>query len=208
MAGPSGPALRVDLDLAGVAPGMRSHVAYTLRGERLTGVVVDGTGANRPVHLEIGAWPGELERRLLLSVPPDAPTPPARVVELPWDLLVGTGEALARHRGDVYDELLAREVEAVHIDGVVAGLVDAHEQLRRLHHSVLGRLQVVGSGHSPSGTRRIGWICWLRFADGWRALTPYTAGAGGTRRAMVRVEPRRATDLATQVARWAFRVRR
>jgi hypothetical protein len=64
-------------------------------------------------------------------------------------------------------------------------------------------------GLSLRGRRRLGWVSWLLYADGWRALTPYAgSGAGGIRRAMVRIEPRRPIDLGLDVARWVSTVAR
>jgi hypothetical protein len=204
---PTGPDLRLDLDVATVAAGARLHAAYSLHDGHVTGVVVNDTRTARSVSLDIAAWPGELEGRLTVPLPDHLPPSPAAVLEVPWDVLVGTGEALARHRPDVYDELVARAVGSARADGVVLDLAGAHEQLRRVHHSVLGRLQAVCSGTGHRGRRRIGWISWLLFADGWRALTPYAAGTGPARRAMVRVEPRRTADLAVEVACWVAAVR-
>jgi hypothetical protein len=202
-------ALRVDLDLAttDASASARLHAGYALSGSRVAAVVVHETGPVEVLSLEVGQWQGELEGRLQLPVPARVPPAPSGVLELPWDLLVGTGAATAGHRPGVYDELAARGVGAVAADGCVLDLVGTHEQLRRLHHGPLARLQAVGSGDRP-GRRRIGWTSWLLFSDGWRELTPYSrASADGGRRAMVRVEPRRPADLALLVARWAVRVR-
>jgi hypothetical protein len=200
--------VRVDLDLALCegSEGSRLHVCYALHEGRVAALAASGSA---PVELrvfDISGWQSELESRLVVPASSQAPTPPARTVELPWDLLVGTGQALARRRPGAYDELVAREPGTVRADGVMLDLAAAHEQLRRLHHGVLARLQAVCSG-IRSGRRRIGWTSWLLYADGWRELTPYVGrmpdGAG---RSMVRVEPRRPTDLAAQVARWAVAV--
>jgi hypothetical protein len=92
-------------------------------------------------------------------------------------------------------------------DGAALDLCGAHEQLRRLHHGVVARLQAVAYGRHR-GRGRVGWTVWLLYADGWRELTPYAAPApSGARRAMVRVEPRRPADLAVRVSRWAAVVR-
>jgi hypothetical protein len=171
-------------------------------------VVTRGTAPVRTLSFGVEHWRHELERRLRLPVPAAPPTPPARLLELPWDLVVGTGAALAGHRPEVYDALVARDAGAVRADGTVLDLADTHEQLRRLHHGLLARLQALGYG-APDGRRRVGWTAWLMFGDGWRELTPYAGrSADGGRRAMVRVEPRRPADLATKMARWAVEVGR
>jgi hypothetical protein len=203
--------LRVALDLATRADrgagGSRLRVGYALEGSRVAALVARDAEPLEVLDLAVDDWQSELAQRLSVPVPDETPLPPARVVELPWDLLVGTGAATTGHRPGVYDELAARGVGAVAADGRVLDLIGTHEQLRRLHHGPLARLQAVGSGDRP-GRRRIGWTSWLLFSDGWRELTPYSrASADGGRRAMVRVEPRRPADLALLVARWAVRVR-
>jgi hypothetical protein len=201
--------LRVDLDVATRAgsAGSRLHVGYALRETRVAAVVALDTDPVEVLALDVDQWQDELESRLRVPLPAEVPPPPARLVELPWDLLVGTGAALAGRRREVYDELVARDAGAVRVDGAVLDLAGTHEQLRRLHQGVLARLQAVGSG-SRGGRRRVGWTSWLLFGDGGRELTPYSGRApGGGRRAMVRVEPRRSADLVARVARWAVEVR-
>jgi len=200
-------ALRVDLDLATRSPGgSRLHVGYARRGSRVAAVVASGDAAPEVLVLAVEDWQAELERRLLVPLPADVPPAPDRVLDLPWDLVVGTGAAVARHRPQVYDALVARDAGAVRVDGTLLDLPQTCEQLRRLHHGVLARLQAVGFGERR-GRRRVGWTSWLLFGDGWRELTPYAGrSAGGDRRAMVRVEPRRPADLAAQVARWSVAV--
>ena len=200
---------RVDLDLAAraAAGGSRLHVGYAQQGSRVAAVVASDGTAVRVLVLDVDHWQAELEERLCLPMPATPPPPPARVLELPWDLAVGTGAAVARHRPEAYDVLVARDAGAVRVDGAVLDLPDTREHLRRLHHGVLARLQAVGFGER-GGRRRVGWTSWLLFGDGWRELTPYVArSAGGDRRAMVRCEPRRPADLALRVARWAVAVR-
>jgi hypothetical protein len=202
-------ALRVDLDLAttDASASARLHAGYALSGSRVAAVVVHETGPVEVLSLEVGQWQGELEGRLQLPVPARVPPAPSGVLELPWDLLVGTGAALSGRRCEVYDELVAREAGALRADGTVLDPAATHDQLRRLHHGVLARLQAVGSG-TRRGRWRVGWTSWLLFGDGWRELVPYAGRSPlGCRRAMVRVEPRRPADLAALVARWAVEVR-
>ncbi|MDX6357289.1 MAG: hypothetical protein QOH37_343 [Nocardioidaceae bacterium] len=201
--------LRVDLDLATTDPSAsaRVHVGYALSGSRVAGVVVHGTGRVEVLSLEVGQWRRELEGRLRLPAPARVRPAPACLLELPWDLLVGTAAALSGRRPEVYDELVARDAGAVRADGTVLDLGATHQQLRRLHHGVQARLQAVGSG-GRRGRLRVGLASWLLFGDGWRELAPYAGrSALGRPRAMVRVESRRPADLAALVARWAVEVR-
>lgn len=196
--------LAVELDLGLTGSGTRLHAWQRWHDGHVTSVATALGSRVELASYDDAHWQAELVRALRMPLLPDPPTPPARVVELPLDLLLGTGEALARP--DVYDELVARAAGAVRADGCVLDLVSTHTQLRRLHGSVLARLLVVGSGRR-GGASRIGWVSWLLFADGWRALMPRHAGAGGARRAMVRLEPRRPEDLGVEVARWVSGVR-
>jgi hypothetical protein len=201
--------LWVDLDLATRSGSGRArlHVGYALHGARVAAMVAHGSDPAQVRILDVDHWQTELETRLRLPIPRAAPPPPARVLDLPWDLLVGTGAALARHRPEVYDALVARDAGAVRVDGRVLDLPGTCDQLRRLHHSVLARLQAIGSGERR-GRRCVGWTSWLLFGDGWRELTPYAGRSGpGGHRAMVRIEPRRPADLAALVARWDIEVR-
>jgi hypothetical protein len=199
----------IDLDLAvrrGAGAAVRLHARHGLRDGRVVAVSTVLNGEVEVARFDVARWQRELARSVLVAPPDGCPTPPARVLDVPWDLLVGSGAALARRRPELYDVLVSRAVGSVRGDGVLLGAADCHEQIRRLHHSAAGRLRVVGSGPSPRG-RRVGWVSWLLFEDGWRALTPYAGPvAGGSRLAMVRVEPRDPRDLGLDVARWVAAV--
>ena len=147
-------------------------------------------------------WQAELARLLSVTRPAHAPEPPGRELTLPYDLLLGGGAALRERRADVFDELVSRDADAVRVGGEPAGRAGAAEQVRRLELSVVGRMQVVVAG-APGGRRTTGWLSWLLFADGWRALVPYDEGA----RAMVRVSARHPMDLGVEVARLVAEVR-
>ena len=193
----TGPDLVVDLDLA-VRAGRRTRrlrVRHALAGNTVRAIATDGDRVERS-RFQISDWAARLISACWVDIPTaERPTaecsPMPEGHGLPWDLVVGTGAALAAHRPDLYDELLARG--GAQLDG----------RVRRLHAS-LGRLRVVGI---VPGRRRIGWISWALQPDGWRALTPYVeSGPAGGRR-MVRVEHRQPEDLPRQVARWAAMVR-
>lgn len=207
----SGCALLLELDLAvrrGSGATARLHARHGWRDGLVTAVSTALTGQVEVARFDVVHWQRELTRSVLVVPPEGSPAPPARTLELPWDLLVGTGAALARHRPELYDVLVARAVGCVRADGETLGTAGCHEQVCRVHHSAVGRLRVVGAGRSAGGRRRVGWVSWLLFADAWRALTPYVGSdAGGLRRAMVRIEPRRPADLALDVARWTSAVR-
>jgi hypothetical protein len=190
--------LRVDVDV--VVRGDRGEERRSTR-HALCGTVVHAVDARRleTRTFDVGEWQQELAATCRIAAPHSAPAPPALALEVPWDLVLGTGAALERHRPDLFAVLVARASGSVSAAGQPLGLAAVHAQVQRLHRAVVGRLRCTGT--VPS-SRRIGWVSWLLYADGWRALTPYAGGVRGDR-PMVRLEPRSADDLAYDVARWA-----
>ena len=53
------------------------------------------------------------------------------------------------------------------------------------------------SGVGATRIRKVGWVSWVLFPDGWRALTPHTRD----HRALVRVHPVEPRRLGVEVAR-------
>jgi hypothetical protein len=166
--------------------------SQALRGGRVTAVTSSGSRAEL-ARWAIDEWAiDEWATRLAMiaTVPvPAAPSPPAPEVDVPLELLLGAGEALRTHRPELLDELVRR-----------AGSDDPTEtrdQLVRLHTAVVGRLLATVAGRDGRAGARAGWVSWLLFADGWRALTP-TRVAG---RPGVRVEAVEPSRLGVQVAR-------
>jgi hypothetical protein len=189
------PDLLVRLDLAVRRDGSvtRVRVLHGLRGSTVH-VLASGQGGLEVRAVDVRDWRAELAAVCRVVPPRRAPAPPSRACrDLPWELIVGSGAALAAHRQDLDDELLGRAGSG------------AREHVARLHLATVGRLRVVGT---TPGRRRIGWVSWVLFADGWRALTPYVAGGPAAPRAMVRVEQRDPDDLARDVAHWAARAMR
>lgn len=185
--------LRVDLDVA-VRRGWceaRLHARHELTGSTVRAVASAGRRVE-DTRFGVRDWGAELARACRVPIPDDAGDPAPDGAALPWDLVVGTGAALAGQRRDVSDELVAR---------ADAGL---HEPLRRLHRAV-GRLRAVGT---VPLSRRIGWVAWMLFADGWCALTPYVDPGPCGPRPMIRLEHRDPEDLVHEVARWAAEVSR
>lgn len=185
----SGPRLVVDVDVVvrREPDEERRHVRHALSGT----MVRAGTAT-----FDVTEWQEALADICAVTARPSTSPAPMPELELPWDLVLGTGAALDRHRFDLYDVLVARDVGSVSAGGRPLALAAIHTQLRRLHRSVLGRLRCVGTDRAA---RRVGWVSWLLYDDGWRALTPYAAGG----RPMVRLEPREPADLGRDVAGWA-----
>lgn len=183
----STPDLVVDLEL-GFRRGRtveRRRARHVLRGRVVH--VVDRVGAV-PRVLDVAAWRGELAAACRATAPEEARTCPGDGATLPWDLVVGTGAALAARRPDLYAELAARADPGVRDD------------LARLHSATVGRLRAVGT---LPGRHRVGWVSWVLLTDGWRAFTPCTDARPSGVRPMLRLERREPADLAHDVARWA-----
>jgi hypothetical protein len=180
--------LLVDLDVAVRRDGSvtRLRARHALHGGTVHVCASDG-GDVRVRILDVRDWRSELAEVCRVPARRSAPSPSLSDVELPWELVVGTGAALGVRRQDLYAELLARADAGV------------REQVAQLHVATAGRLRAVGTA---PGRRRVGWVVWVLLEDGWRALTPGAAHGSVGRRALVRLEHREPGDLAHDVARW------
>jgi hypothetical protein len=194
--------VRVDIDVA-VRRGGREWRVHSWQGLRESRVAMVSTIDGRSYELSWLAddiWRLELARAATVTKPTIWATGPRVLpdrVELPYELLLATGEAWHRRRPDLIAELGRRLGGDVRVDGGIAqsGLT---QLLTRLHAETTGRLQsVVRVGG------RVGRINWLRYGDGWWQLTPYTRG--GER--LVRVEKVDELRLGVEVARLVTGVR-
>jgi len=180
----------------------RLHARHALCGRVVHAVASAGSAGVSTSTFDVADWQHRLARTCRTAVVPSPCAPPAPDLEVPWDLVLGTGAALARHRPDLYDVLVARAASGVTAGGRPLGHAAVHAQMLRLHRAVVGRLRCTGT--VPS-SRRVGRVSWLRYDDGWRALTPSSEAANDAAagpRPMVRLEPRTPDDLAHDVARW------
>lgn len=196
--GPAGrPVFRLEVDLA-VRDGpevRRRRVRHDLRGRRVSSVSLLGSGETTLEAFDVDDWRDHLVLLAEVAAPPGDPPP---VLDVPWHLLVA-----GRARPDLDPVLVRRGVGHVRADGEVLGTARCHAELARLWRTTVGRLRAVGQF---ARGRRVGWLSWLLLPGGWHALRPHTVRSVGGSRAMVRVEPRRAADLADEVARWAVGV--
>ncbi|MBB6627692.1 hypothetical protein H5V45_10205 [Nocardioides sp. KIGAM211] len=168
-----------------------------LRAGRVTTMATAG-GAVELGWFDDDLWQVDLARTVTVTRPRTTARAPEQVLDLPHELLLGSGEALRLHRGDVLAELVARHAGSVFADDgdLPLGLAGTDEQVRLLNTSALGRLRTVVSGLGPTGARKVGWVSWLLFPDGWRALTPYSSGGV----ARVRIHPVEPLRLGVDVA--------
>jgi hypothetical protein len=163
------------------------HSGQALRGDTVAAVSSAG-GRVEVAWWGLDEWHIQLARAATVRLPEAAEPPPPPEFEVPLDVLLATGEAIRTHRPELLDELARR-----------AGSDDpagARDRLVRLHTAVVGRLLATVAARDGDD-RRVGWVSWLLFADGWRALTPTQAGGRPT----VRVDPVEPSGLGPQVAR-------
>ena len=204
------PEVLVDLDVSvrrAEAPGgyARVHSWQRFRSGRVTSLSTAGGRLLELGWYDDDLWQVELARAVTVRPPVTRAGPPAEVVDLPHELLLGSGEALRLHREDVLAELVRRHTGSVHVhdDPAPLGAAGTDEQVRLLHAAALGRMRTVVSGVGRTGAHRAGWVSWLLFPDGWRALTPHVR-AGEPR---VRVHPVEPLRLGVEVARLVTGVR-
>ena len=204
------PEVLVDVDVSvrrAEAPAgfAQVHAWQRFRGGRVSSLSTAGGRLMELGWFDDDLWQVELARALTVRVPVTRVAPPAPVVDLPHELLLGSGEALRLHREDVLAELVRRHAGAVHTDDDPAplGVTRTGEQLRLLHGATVGRMRTVVAGVGTTGARKVGWVSWLLFPDGWRALTPYVRD-GEPR---VRVHPVEPLRLGVEVARLVTGVR-
>ncbi|MCW2791034.1 MAG: hypothetical protein JWO76_132 [Nocardioides sp.] len=203
------PEVLVDVDVSVLRLGAPNGFAQVHSWQRWrAGRVTTLAGAGGQLELawfDDDVWQVELARAVTVTRPRSQARPPERVLDLPHELLLGSGEALRLHREDVLGELVSRHTGSVYADDgeVALGLAATDEQVRLLNTSVLGRMRTVVSGIGDTGTRKIGWVSWLLFGDGWRALTPYTRD----HEPRVRIHPVEPLRLGVDVARLVTGVR-
>ena len=186
------PEITCDVDVSVRHEGGRGwvqlHSGQALRGGTVAAVSSAG-GRVEVACWGVEHWHAQLARAATVSVPQMGGPPPPPHLEVPLDVLLGTGEALRSHRPDVVDELARRAGtdDPVHTRDLLVGL----------HTSVVGRLLAVVAAGGGDRRARVGWVSWLLFGDGWRALVPVRVG----RRPSVRFDRVEPADLGPQVAR-------
>lgn len=179
----------------GAGPGGSTDVQlrawHRRRAGRVTAVATAGA------QVEIGwfddrSWAAELARVAAVTSAL-APTPPARDLTLPHELMLGVGVARRTDAPRLTEELLRRHLPHMRVpEGA-----DAREQVQLLHSGVVGRLRAVVSGQGDDGRRKVGWVSWLLFSDGWRTLRPHV-DSGVSQVGVHHVEP---SALGREVAR-------
>ena len=131
------------------------------------------------------------------SIPEDVDLSESAVpahVDLPFELVDATGEALRAGRSDLVPVLMSQ-----HGEGIVDGDAEParrhgrrHRRGRRPHR---GPRPPAGAGRqvSDAATTVVGVVSWVLLADGWHALRPHHGGRRPTASSVRRVDP---ADLA------------
>ncbi len=196
------PQASVDVDLAGRrtsgAPGFAQLRSWQrLAAGRVTTLTVAGPTSAELAWFDTSGWQGELARLVRVDDTATDP-PPDPVVELPLETLLASGAALRSQRDGAFAELAARAVGQVGPDAERSwNPARTADQLRRVHEGVSARLQAVVAGPGPTGRRTLGLISWLRYADGWREVTPLPRA----QRPRLRLAPVSPSRLGAEVAR-------
>ena len=172
---------------------LQLHSGQALRGDTVAAVSSAG-GRVEVAWWGVDEWHAQLTRAATVPVPEAAEPPPPPEFEVPLDVLLASGEAIRTHGPEVLDELVRR-----------SGCDDpalARDLLVRLHTAVVGRLLATVAARDGNA-RRVGWVSWVLFSDGWRTLSPTRVDG----RPSARIVPVQPSGLAPQVARLASVVR-
>ena len=190
------PALALDLDV--IAGGIRAKAWHRQSGAAVATLATSDGIVFELAWFDVAQWPDELAR--VAVVPEDVELGPSQVpdlLDLPYELLDGCGEAIRTQRSDLVPVLVAAHTGQV-TDGAgepvteatVAPLVNA------LLVETRGRLRVLAADVAADDVSVVGVVSWLLLADGWRSLRAHQRGAER------RVEVRRVvpSDLAPLLA--------
>ena len=186
-------ALQVDVAVAGV-----QAISWQRSGDGAVATLgtVDGL-VFELAWFGVDQWAGELARvaRLPEEVTLSASQVPGRL-SAPYELADAVGEAIRSHRDDLVPVLAAQHSGQVEVDEQTAPDAESAEALRALHRETQGRLRVLATSVTETGTAPVGVVSWLLVQDGWRAVCS-RAGENGARLEVTRVDP---ADLATELA--------
>jgi len=190
------PSLAVDLDVT--VDGSRATAWHRHTGTAVATLATADGLVFELAWFEPSQWAGELAR--VAAVPDDFELDSSQVpalVDLPYELIDGAGEALRTQRGDLVPVIVAAHFGQV-IDGdgkpVADGLVGP--MISALLSETRGRLRGLAADVSEEGAPVVGVVSWILLEDGWRSLRAHQSG--DERRVEVRrVEP---SDLGSLLA--------
>jgi hypothetical protein len=190
------PNLAVDLDVT--AGGIRAKAWHRQSGRAVATLSTNDGIVFELAWFDTAQWPDELAR--VAAVPEDIEVDQSQlpeVVDLPYDLLDGCGEAIRTQHADLVPVIVAAHAGQI-VDGSGKPVADAAVAplVSALVTETQGRLRGLAADVAGQGAPLIGVVSWLLLADGWRSLRAHQAGA--QRRVEVRrVEP---SDLAPLLA--------
>jgi len=160
-----------------------------------------------------GQWPAELAR--VAALPAELPRRDSAlpaVLDLPYELLDASGEAVRAGRADVIPVLAGHHSGRVVSDGVTLADAQVPGLLGALQREARGRLRALVAdlpdvpdgdadpGRAPAGPDTVGVTSWLLLADGWHALRPHVDDHDGRPEGRVEVRRVEPADLATSLA--------
>lgn len=176
------PAVALDLDVT--AGPARVRAWHRQRGDAVAALATADGVVFELAWFPTDRWAGELGR--VAVVPEDLPAGESGVpdrLDLPYELLDATAEAVRSNRSDLLSVLAAQHGAGLEVVPVLAALAT----------EVRGRLRAMVADVTGERTTAVGVLSWLLLADGWWALRPHD----GDRVGVHRVGP---ADLAAELA--------
>ena len=155
------PAVALDLDVT--AGPARVRAWHRQRGDAVAALATADGVVFELAWFATDRWADELAR--VAVVPEDLPAGASGVpdrLDLPYELLDATAEAVRSNRSDLLSVLVAQHDADLESVPVLAALAT----------EVRGRLRALVADVSGERTTVVGVLSWLLLADGWRALRP------------------------------------
>lgn len=204
------PRVAVDLDLN--IGGAQLH-AWHRQGRAAVATLATADGlVFELAWFATAQWPGELARVAALpaELPRRTSALPA-VLDLPYELLDASGEALRAGRADVVPVLAGHHSGRVLADGTTVPDAQVPGLLGALQQESRGRLRALvadlptapddgADGTQPPAVDTVGVTSWLLLADSWHALRPHVDDHDGRQEGRVEVRRVEPADLATSLA--------
>jgi hypothetical protein len=188
------PRLALDLDVAAGATQVKAW-------HRQSGGAVASLSTCDGIVFEIAWFPVDqwtVELARVTTVPEDLPLTTSRVpalLDVPYALADGVGEALRSGRSDLVPILMSQAAGEVRADGADLGEAEATAAVSAVHSESRGRLRILAAEVAEGATASVGVVSWVLLNDGWHSLTPRHDDGARVSVALVRPD-----DLATELA--------
>ena len=188
------PRLALDLDVAAGATQVKAW-------HRQSGGAVASLSTCDGIVFEIAWFPVDqwtVELARVTTVPEDLPLTTSRVpalLDVPYALADGVGEALRSGRSDLVPILMSQAAGEVRADGADLAEAEATAAVSAVHSEGRGRLRILAAEVAEGATSSVGVVSWVLLNDGWHSLTPRHDDGARVSVALVRPD-----DLATELA--------